>query len=322
MIHHWRRWSQANALAVGAVMAASAGSATALWASSSSEHLTPVPSITHEYAGNHLHGLAYVPEAEELYLATHFGLFLLRDGELLQVGEMRDDLMGFSHHPHDPETFYASGHPRGGGNLGVIVSEDGGLNWQQIFTGIGEEVVDFHSMVASPADPQRLYGVYGGELYVGDAGSGDWHVASAEGITLEGFCWGVPCLTAAADDPDRVYAGTPQGIFLSDDAGDSWQRLEAGSGAVAGVGMHPTETDFLIAHTEALGVAVSEDGGASWTTRDEGLEIAGQDSLFGFAYDPNDSARIFAASVHGLVFETQDRGRSWQVILGPGGTPS
>jgi hypothetical protein len=309
-------------LAIAGGAMASGAFAAALWASSNSQALTPVPSITHYYAGNHLHGLAYVPEAEGLYLATHFGLFLLRDGQLFQVGEVRDDLMGFTHAPDDPETFYASGHPRGGGNLGVIVSQDGGLTWQQIFTGMSDEVVDFHSMVASPADPEQLYGVFAGELYVGDAGSGDWHVALAEGISLEGFCWGVPCLAAAADDPDRLFAGTPQGVFVSRDAGDRWQRLDGISGAVAGVGAHPNEPDLLVAHSEQLGIAISADGGESWESREGAIALDGRDFIFGFAFDPENAERFFAASVHGRVFETDDAGASWRMVLGPDGPPS
>ena len=121
--------------------------------------LEPVPSITHAFERNHLHGVAYVPEANGLYLATHYGLFLLRDGQLYQVGDSRDDYMGFSRHPEDPEIFLASGHPRTGGNMGVVISRDGGASWQPVFTGLGDEVVDFHAMVVSPTARDRLYGI-------------------------------------------------------------------------------------------------------------------------------------------------------------------
>ena len=36
------------------------------------------------------------------------------------------DYMGFIPHPTDPSLLFASGHPAGGGNLGFIVSNDGG----------------------------------------------------------------------------------------------------------------------------------------------------------------------------------------------------
>lgn len=307
----------------GGVAALGVWFAAAHWPSGGSELLTPVPSITHAYAGNHLHGVAYVPEAEGVYLASHYGLFLLRDGKLFQVGDSRDDLMGFSRHPEEPEVLFASGHPRTGGNIGVVVSRDGGVSWEQIFMGVAEEVVDFHAMVASPVAPERLYGVYGGRLYVGDVAADDWRLAAGDGIDMgQGFCWGVPCLAAAADDADRVFAATPEGIYVTENAGESWRRLTGETGAVAGIAAHPERPEVLMAHTEAYGVALSEDGGESWTPKNEGLVLDPNDFIFDFAFDPEAPDRVFAASAHGFVFETEDAGANWRVILTPTGLPS
>src|SRR5918996_5005201 len=76
----------------------------------------------------HFHGLAVdATDSSRLYLATHDGLFVVEpDGTAHPVSEMRDDLTGFTPHPKKPSIFYASGHPAGGGNLGVITSTDGG----------------------------------------------------------------------------------------------------------------------------------------------------------------------------------------------------
>src|SRR3546814_10407020 len=67
--------------------------------------------------------------------------------------------MGFTPHPADPEVLYASGHPAGGGNLGFIVSRDGGQSWAKLSDGAGGPV-DFHQMDISKADPQVIYGVF------------------------------------------------------------------------------------------------------------------------------------------------------------------
>src|SRR3546814_5804623 len=65
--------------------------------------------------------------------------------------------MGFTPHPADPEVLYASGHPAGGGNLGFIVSRDGGQSWAKLSDGAGGPD-DFHQMDISKADPQVIYG--------------------------------------------------------------------------------------------------------------------------------------------------------------------
>jgi photosystem II stability/assembly factor-like uncharacterized protein len=307
--------------AVGLAGALGTFYAAGQWSPGGAQGTKPVPSITHAHAGNHLHGIAYVPDAG-LYLASHYGLFLLRDGRLFQVGGSRDDFMGFSRHPKEPAIFFSSGHPQTGGNLGVLVTRDGGMRWQRIFSGVGSEVVDFHAMAVSPAAPERLYGVFDRRFYVGNLAAKEWRLAAAKGIELEGFCWGVPCLAAAADNPDRVFAATPEGVFVTADAGESWRLLNSEVGAVAAIGAHPSRPDILMAFTQAHGAALSEDGGKSWAPRNEGLALAGKDFIFGFAFDPATPARVFAASVQGHVFESRDLATSWRTILTPEGPRS
>ena len=64
---------------------------------------------------SHGHGLAVDPnDASKLYIATHYGLFLLEDEQnLYQVGNTRDDYMGFSPHPTDSSVFFSKMPKRG-----------------------------------------------------------------------------------------------------------------------------------------------------------------------------------------------------------------
>ena len=132
----------------------------ALWSSASSEPtngLTPVSAFTHA------HGLALdISDPTKLYIATHEGLYLLsNDKDLYRVGKTRDDLMGFSIDANTPGTFYSSGHPSSGGNIGFQKTVDGGLTWQRVSLGLGGPV-DFHAMTVSPADSNVVYGYFGG----------------------------------------------------------------------------------------------------------------------------------------------------------------
>ena len=53
-------------------------------------------------------------DASKLYIATHYGLFLLEDEQnLYQVGNTRDDYMGFSPHPTDSSVFFSKMPKRG-----------------------------------------------------------------------------------------------------------------------------------------------------------------------------------------------------------------
>ncbi len=68
-----------------------------------------------------------------------------------------------------PSVLYASGHPASGGNLGFIISIDGGKSWAKLADGVGGPV-DFHQMDVSKADPKVIYGLYGGLQRSADGG--------------------------------------------------------------------------------------------------------------------------------------------------------
>jgi len=286
---------------------------------SQGEPLTLANSIFYQFPDNHFHGLGYDSASEQLFLATHYGLFVVtsqaEEWQLYQLGDNRDDFMGFSLHPDDPQIVYTSGHPRSGGNIGVLKSEDGGQNFQRIFSGLFGETVDFHSMTISAADPDNLYGFFRGNLYRTQNGGQSWEFADAEGLSREGPCWGVPCLAADAHVASRLYAGTPQGIFVSDDFGDQWQALSTETGVVVGVGVHPENPQQLFAMTEQFGVAVSLDGGTTWEPRNEGLQFEQREFAFAFVFDDSNPARVFLATTGNHIYLSENGGESWQRIL-------
>jgi hypothetical protein len=279
--------------------------------------LLAVNSITYQFPGNHLHGLGYDAHNERLLLATHYGLFALTDDGLYQLGPSRDDFMGFSLDGQNPNVLYTSGHPQGGGNLGVLRSEDGGQSWQQIFRGLAGETVDFHAMTLSPVDSQRLYGAFQGRLYVTRDGGQNWQTATAAGLPWQqGFCWGVPCLTADTQDADKLYAGTAVGLFHSEDGGESWQLVTNELGMISSAGVSPQDGERLIAHTERLGVAISEDGGQSWQASRSGPALANGNYVFAFAFHPQNDQLVFLATVANEVYGSQDGGQTWEQLLG------
>jgi hypothetical protein len=131
---------------------------------------------------SHLHGIAVDPtDPARLYLASHHGVWLTNpDGTATRVSDNRHDYMGFTPNPTQPGAFYASGHPETGGNLGVLVSTDGAKTWKQVSAGVSGPV-DFHSMDASPADPNVLYGHYGSVQVSRLEGQPDWQSRKPDG---------------------------------------------------------------------------------------------------------------------------------------------
>jgi hypothetical protein len=275
--------------------------------------LTPVPSISYQ-SHNHIHGLGYDSQNKRLFVATHYGIFIWKEGKLFQLGRSRDDFMGFSLHPSNPDVIYTSGHPKSGGNMGVMKSEDGGAIFEQIFRGLGGESVDFHAMIISPANPHILYGWFQQKLYRTKDSGKRWQFASARGLPQEGFCWGAPCLAADGQKEATLYAGTAKGILVSHDFGENWSVLNAQLGGVVGVGNDPSNPKRLFAFSQNLGLAFSEDGGKNWQTRDSGIKLSPKEFVFIFAFDRKNSKNLFAATGE-QVFRSTDGGKNWEKIL-------
>lgn len=275
----------------------------------------PVDSIEHEFSPNHLHGIGFDSDNERLYLASHFGLFALEDDQLHQVGDERSDLMGFSMNPKNPSEIFASGHPQGGGNLGVMHSTDEGLTFEQISTGVDDEVVDFHGMTISAADPDRFYGAFMGQIYRSEDRGKTFERFASSDLGETGLCWGVACLAADSADPDRVYAGTVNGLMVSEDGAGSWQMLNDELGQVAAVEVDASNPDRIAAYTEAHGLAISEDAGKTWESIQGDMPITEGGYAFAISLDPDDPDRIFVATMNNEVFETGDRGETWSRIV-------
>ena len=113
--------------------------------------LPPAPVEVH-----HIHGLALDRrDPEVLYVATHTGLVRLRPNAPPEWAGSFFDLMGFTAHPTEAGLLFASGHPdlatyreQKVGNLGLLVSRDGGRTWRSVAL---QGAADFHALeVASP----------------------------------------------------------------------------------------------------------------------------------------------------------------------------
>jgi mono/diheme cytochrome c family protein len=252
----------------------------------------------------HIHGLSVDPEHPgQLYLATHSGLFLARpDGSATRVGTAQDDLMSFAPDPGDPNTFYASGHPPGGGNLGFLTSRDRGVTWQRVAEG-ADGPVDFHAMAVSRADPKVIYGLYKG-LQVSRDGGQSWSVAGT--LPKDTFD-----LAVSARDPRRLYAGARAGLFLSEDGGINW----------AAATMWPRPTPLVqvaadgrvYAFVYGVGLIAGDDVGGTWELRSEHFADR---YLVHMASDPADPQVLHVVADTGAIVTSKDGGRTWVSYLG------
>lgn len=136
-------------------------------------------------------------------------------------------------------------------------------------------------------------------------------------------------------DGDRLWAGVADaGVFISDDNGMSWSPVETlnehhtrenwhpGLGGLCAHGIF-TSADRAWVAISAVGVFRSDDGGASWVPKNDGVDPVGvpEDAprpevgycVHCIAQDPGDPDRIWRQD-HSGVYRTIDGGDSWERI--------
>lgn len=243
----------------------------------------------------HIHAIAVDgADPERLLLATHHGLYRTAGGGMAErISDHRDDLMGFTPHPSDPRTFFASGHPAKGGNLGFIVSHDGGVSWKQLSPGLNGPV-DYHQMDVSRSDPKVIYGVHG-RLQRSVDGGRTW---TAVGPPPAGLI----DLAVAPSDPSMLYAATRTGLVLSTDGGKSWVPAML---AQRPTSMVETAADGNV-YAYMVGTGLMRLDGASWTRLGD---LGGERFMLYFAVARD---RFYAATQHNEILVSRDGGRIWQ----------
>ncbi|WP_355660903.1 WD40/YVTN/BNR-like repeat-containing protein [Halomonas salifodinae] len=247
----------------------------------------------------HIHGLAFDrTDSERIWLATHHGFHVVgADGLARRVSEETHDFMGFTPHPEEAAVFFASGHPARGGNLGVMVSTDGGQRWTQRSPGV-EGPVDFHQLTVSAADPEVLYGAYRGGLQVSRDGGHQWQLQARapEGLIA---------LAASGRDPEQLYAATQAGLLMSPDGGQRWRQLH---GERRPVSLVVVDRGWLYAYMVGVGLIRAEEGSRDWEVIHHGWE---EGYLIHLAVDPSDPAHLVAADEQGRLLRSTDGGRTW-----------
>lgn len=238
----------------------------------------------------HIHGLAIVDG--QVLAAAHNGLWAVRDGKASRVGEVRDDLMGFT--VAGEGRFLASGHPANPGagppHLGLTESGDGGRSWKNVSL---PGQADFHALAVSG---NTVYGYDAGRLLASTDGGTTWK-QDPIGADVIG-------LAMLAGDERRVLAGTASGVQIKQDG--RWRTLLAGQPA------HVSwpATRKMIAVALDGEISVSTDAGTSWKSpgTTPGAPVA--------AY--SDGRALVTASEDGSISESSDDGATWTTLLAAG----
>lgn len=263
---------------------------------------------------SHVHGLdAPAWAGGDLLVATHHGLLrVLPDGRWRTVAGPAHDLMGFRAHPSRAGHLYGSGHPdlRSGlpNPLGLLRSDDRGRTWAPVSL---QGTADFHALSVQATDGEVLFGfdATGMRLLRTLDGGRRWAHVSAEPLLAAG---GVLALEIDPADPDRLWVGTPRGLWASDDGGGSWSERDFGGLPVTALRASADGRWFAYVPHPDLGLLVREPDAAGW--RSLGLWTGGEDAVGHVAPHPTKPDTLFAGTLGMSVFATRDGGTTWEVL--------
>jgi photosystem II stability/assembly factor-like uncharacterized protein len=210
--------------------------------------------------------------------------------------------------------------------VGIFKSADGGDTWTPINRGLEKTSLKFEIVLMDKDEPDVLYtGPFrGGQgMYKTIDGGGHWYRTQ---IDYDGWwerfgnAWAI-----AGGSDSRLYVGTWNAIYRSDDDGESWLVRPQGLGnvMVLDIALDPQNPSIVYLGLADRGPWKSIDGGHTWSQIKDGYyEPYGKSSgsVAAFAISPSHPKIIYSA-VQGSagttlmgVNKTVNGGKRWQAV--------
>ena len=219
----------------------------------------------------------------------------LGDEELRNVDSVAVD-------PHDATIIYAGTYHLPWKTM------DGGKSWMPVTAGLIDDS-DIMSIRVDATDPQRLFLSACSGIYRSENKGAQW-------TKLQGIPYASRRTHSILQDPQSpktLYAGTTEGLWVTRDAGETWKRTTTKEWVVNSVlvlrasGVRPQR---VLLGTEAQGVMVSEDGGETFYSSNDGFTHQIVKQFIGDSRNPKHLLMVMQQNgPH--VLESQDAGHAW-----------
>ncbi|MBN8210118.1 hypothetical protein JI666_15295 [Bacillus sp. NTK071] len=259
---------------------------------------------------DHVHGIGYPGNRNELMIATHNGPIINFEGFWYEAKDNKNDYMGFN---DVSDGFYSSGHPGEGSDLpnplGLIKSMDRGKTIEELgFQGES----DFHYLTVG-YESHAIYAV--NQMENSKMGTGVYYSEDAkewEKVQLNGTPNQVSGIATHPTDSNVVAITSPLGLFVSNDKGNSFDRLTEEI-SVSSVTFMEDQLVYAI-ENKKLVIQNLKNGNETELSMPEGdLE-----TIDYIAVNPQDEKEIVFHSVGESIYQTSDRGESWNALVKDG----
>lgn len=211
--------------------------------------------------------------------------------------------------PSNPDRFYL-----GTLDAQLYTSADAGKSWELLYNFNKPKLFVDH-IIVDPRDSKTLYVAAhrhkeAGGFFKSIDGGRKWR----ESPELKNEA--LHSLTQSDSNPSVLIAGTFNGIFRTDNSGDSWTQLPTsntpGLVHVESLAIDPRTANTIYAGTWYLPYK-STDGGQSWKNIKNG--IIDDSDIFAIDIDPRDPNHVIASACSG-IYETSNAGDSWTKVQG------
>jgi photosystem II stability/assembly factor-like uncharacterized protein len=183
---------------------------------------------------------------------------------------------------------------------GLLATLDGGRTWRMVEAGWDGRV---DAVAISGSSPAWVLATDRGQLY--RSVNGERWVSWGEGIGRRGAVF---FLASDPRRPDRLFAGTENGLYFSADGGLRWQAFPGGPGAPSANAL-AQGADGLLYLANLDGVYASPDGGSTWERRSQGLPPV---PILAVAVAPSAPNVVYAGANGAGLFRSDDRGLTWE----------
>ncbi len=227
------------------------------------------------------------------------------------LGPEGGDARSLAYDPHDLSRVFL------GTSAGELyLSRDGGANWTRFaHLGSGDDYV-LDRIVIDPGDPNLIYVAAwsiedkGGDLFRSRDGGRTWQtLPGIHGKSIRAFA-------LAPSDSRVLVAGALDGVFRSDDAGETWRRISPPGHAdiknIEAVAVDPRTPDVVYVGTWHLPWKTS-DGGRSWHFIKQG--VIDDSDVFSIIVDRRNPSVVYMSACSG-IYKSEDAGALFHKIQG------